>query len=62
VAHLERELRSGDRVVVLSNGAFGQIHDRLIEALGRGGPWKAGPGCGRTLAIESADASDKRRS
>jgi UDP-N-acetylmuramate: L-alanyl-gamma-D-glutamyl-meso-diaminopimelate ligase len=38
VAELERELEPGDRVVVLSNGGFGQIHDRLIEALGRGAP------------------------
>ena len=36
VAHLERDLQGGDRVVVLSNGGFGQIHERLIEALGRG--------------------------
>jgi len=34
VARLERELRPGDRVVVLSNGGFGQIHARLLEALG----------------------------
>ena len=38
VARLERELREGDRVVVLSNGGFGQIHDRLLQSLGRGAP------------------------
>jgi UDP-N-acetylmuramate: L-alanyl-gamma-D-glutamyl-meso-diaminopimelate ligase len=36
VAHLEREVREGDRVVVLSNGGFGRIHERLLAALGRG--------------------------
>ena len=38
VNRLERDLREGDRVVVLSNGGFGQIHDRLLQALGRGSP------------------------
>jgi UDP-N-acetylmuramate: L-alanyl-gamma-D-glutamyl-meso-diaminopimelate ligase len=33
VAHLSRELRSGDRVVVLSNGSFGGIHEKLLTAL-----------------------------
>jgi UDP-N-acetylmuramate: L-alanyl-gamma-D-glutamyl-meso-diaminopimelate ligase len=33
VAHLARELRSGDRVVVLSNGGFGGIHGKLLTAL-----------------------------
>jgi UDP-N-acetylmuramate: L-alanyl-gamma-D-glutamyl-meso-diaminopimelate ligase len=38
VNRLERDLREGDRVVVLSNGGFGQIHERLLQALGRGSP------------------------
>jgi len=33
VARLVGELREGDRVVVLSNGGFGGIHDRLLRAL-----------------------------
>ncbi len=33
VAHLASTLRAGDRVVLLSNGGFGGIHDRLIGAL-----------------------------
>ena len=28
--------REGDRVVVLSNGGFGGIHDKLLRALGAG--------------------------
>jgi UDP-N-acetylmuramate: L-alanyl-gamma-D-glutamyl-meso-diaminopimelate ligase len=34
VAHLGRELRDGDRVVILSNGGFGGIHTKLLAALG----------------------------
>jgi UDP-N-acetylmuramate: L-alanyl-gamma-D-glutamyl-meso-diaminopimelate ligase len=30
---LAGSLRSGDRVVILSNGGFGGIHDRLLRAL-----------------------------
>jgi UDP-N-acetylmuramate: L-alanyl-gamma-D-glutamyl-meso-diaminopimelate ligase len=44
VARLVHDLRTGDRVVVLSNGGFGQIHERLLEALGGaalGGPDRA---------------------
>jgi UDP-N-acetylmuramate: L-alanyl-gamma-D-glutamyl-meso-diaminopimelate ligase len=37
VSLLAAELREGDRVVVLSNGGFGGIHDKLLRALG-GGP------------------------
>jgi UDP-N-acetylmuramate: L-alanyl-gamma-D-glutamyl-meso-diaminopimelate ligase len=33
VAHLARELREGDRVVILSNGGFGGIHGKLLTAL-----------------------------
>ncbi len=33
VAGLARRLRPGDRVVILSNGGFGGIHDRLLRAL-----------------------------
>ena len=35
VERLARELREGDRVVVLSNGAFGGIHEKLLRALDR---------------------------
>jgi UDP-N-acetylmuramate: L-alanyl-gamma-D-glutamyl-meso-diaminopimelate ligase len=38
VARLERELEAGDRVVVLSNGGFGGLHDRLVAALADGAP------------------------
>jgi UDP-N-acetylmuramate: L-alanyl-gamma-D-glutamyl-meso-diaminopimelate ligase len=34
VSLLAAELREGDRVVVLSNGGFGGIHDKLLRALG----------------------------
>jgi len=34
VERLREELREGDRVVILSNGGFGDIHDRLLAALG----------------------------
>jgi UDP-N-acetylmuramate: L-alanyl-gamma-D-glutamyl-meso-diaminopimelate ligase len=33
VSQLARELREGDRVVILSNGGFGGIHDKLLRAL-----------------------------
>jgi UDP-N-acetylmuramate: L-alanyl-gamma-D-glutamyl-meso-diaminopimelate ligase len=33
VAHLARDLREGDRVVILSNGGFGGIHGKLLAAL-----------------------------
>jgi UDP-N-acetylmuramate: L-alanyl-gamma-D-glutamyl-meso-diaminopimelate ligase len=35
VALLARELRDGDIVVVMSNGGFGGIHEKLLAALGR---------------------------
>ena len=35
VAVVEREARAGDRVVVMSNGDFGGIHERLLAALSR---------------------------
>jgi len=34
VAHLKSEARAGDVVMVMSNGAFGGIHDKLLAALG----------------------------
>jgi len=34
VAALARDLRPGDHVVIMSNGAFGGIHARLLERLG----------------------------
>jgi len=33
VEALARELRPGDRVAILSNGGFGGIHDKLLQAL-----------------------------
>jgi UDP-N-acetylmuramate: L-alanyl-gamma-D-glutamyl-meso-diaminopimelate ligase len=33
VAGLARDLKGGDRVVILSNGGFGGIHDKLLAAL-----------------------------
>ena len=36
VAELAATLRPGDRVAILSNGGFGGIHDRLLEALRTG--------------------------
>jgi UDP-N-acetylmuramate: L-alanyl-gamma-D-glutamyl-meso-diaminopimelate ligase len=35
VDRLRLELSAGDQVVILSNGGFGGIHDRLLEALER---------------------------
>ncbi len=34
VERLAAELKKGDRVVVLSNGGFGGLHDKLLQALG----------------------------
>ncbi len=34
VAHIAEEAREGDVVLIMSNGAFGGIHDRLLAALG----------------------------
>jgi len=36
VAHVLREHRSGDHVLIMSNGAFGGIHGKLINALQQG--------------------------
>jgi UDP-N-acetylmuramate: L-alanyl-gamma-D-glutamyl-meso-diaminopimelate ligase len=36
VSLLAAELREGDRVVVLSNGGFGGIHEKLLRALDAG--------------------------
>jgi UDP-N-acetylmuramate: L-alanyl-gamma-D-glutamyl-meso-diaminopimelate ligase len=38
VERLRSELRPGDRVVVLSNGGFGGIHGRLLDALRQSAP------------------------
>ena len=35
VAAIAAEARAGDRVLVMSNGAFGGIHEKLLAALGR---------------------------
>jgi UDP-N-acetylmuramate: L-alanyl-gamma-D-glutamyl-meso-diaminopimelate ligase len=37
VSALASELRAGDHVVVLSNGGFGGIHEKLLAALGQRG-------------------------
>ncbi len=34
VATLTSELQSGDEVLIMSNGGFGGLHDRLLQALG----------------------------
>ncbi|TAK49629.1 MAG: UDP-N-acetylmuramate:L-alanyl-gamma-D-glutamyl-meso-diaminopimelate ligase [Betaproteobacteria bacterium] len=36
VSAIAREAREGDRVVVMSNGSFGGIHDRLLARLAQG--------------------------
>jgi UDP-N-acetylmuramate: L-alanyl-gamma-D-glutamyl-meso-diaminopimelate ligase len=36
VAQLGRELEEGDRVVILSNGGFGGIHEKLLSAIAAG--------------------------
>jgi UDP-N-acetylmuramate: L-alanyl-gamma-D-glutamyl-meso-diaminopimelate ligase len=33
LAHLTVSLRSGDHVLIMSNGGFGGLHTRLLEAL-----------------------------
>jgi UDP-N-acetylmuramate: L-alanyl-gamma-D-glutamyl-meso-diaminopimelate ligase len=38
VSRLGAELREGDQVVILSNGGFGGIHERLLRALRDGAP------------------------
>jgi UDP-N-acetylmuramate: L-alanyl-gamma-D-glutamyl-meso-diaminopimelate ligase len=43
VATLAAELREGDRVVVLSNGGFGGIHRRLLQALADPRPRASSP-------------------
>jgi UDP-N-acetylmuramate: L-alanyl-gamma-D-glutamyl-meso-diaminopimelate ligase len=35
VAAVAAEARAGDRVLVMSNGGFGGIHEKLLAALGR---------------------------
>jgi UDP-N-acetylmuramate: L-alanyl-gamma-D-glutamyl-meso-diaminopimelate ligase len=32
---LSREVLSGDHVLIMSNGGFGNIHQRLLDALAR---------------------------
>ena len=34
--HLAAEARAGDHVVIMSNGGFDNIHNRLLERLGGG--------------------------
>jgi UDP-N-acetylmuramate: L-alanyl-gamma-D-glutamyl-meso-diaminopimelate ligase len=33
VTHLDHELKEGDVVVIMSNGSFGGIHDKLLQRL-----------------------------
>ena len=33
IAHLAPELRPGDVVVIMSNGGFGGIHQKMLEAI-----------------------------
>jgi UDP-N-acetylmuramate: L-alanyl-gamma-D-glutamyl-meso-diaminopimelate ligase len=33
VAHISSDSAAGDHVVIMSNGAFGNIHDKLLHAL-----------------------------
>jgi UDP-N-acetylmuramate: L-alanyl-gamma-D-glutamyl-meso-diaminopimelate ligase len=33
VGHLAKHSRSGDHIVIMSNGGFGGIHDKLLRAL-----------------------------
>ena len=35
VVHLKHEARGGDVICVFSNGGFGNIHEKLLAALGR---------------------------
>jgi len=35
VSHVAAEAKSGDVVAVLSNGGFGGIHDKLLDALSK---------------------------
>jgi UDP-N-acetylmuramate: L-alanyl-gamma-D-glutamyl-meso-diaminopimelate ligase len=44
VATIVRERRDGDLVVMMSNGGFGGIHRKLLEALAAGEPTQAGAG------------------
>jgi UDP-N-acetylmuramate: L-alanyl-gamma-D-glutamyl-meso-diaminopimelate ligase len=37
VAAVARAAREGDHVVVMSNGGFGGVHQKLLDALGSGG-------------------------
>ena len=37
VAALVAEARSGDHILVMSNGGFGGIHEKLLQRLGQGG-------------------------
>jgi len=41
VSRLARDVRPGDRIVVLSNGGFGGIHEKLLAALTPGTPSRA---------------------
>ena len=35
VAALAKEAKAGDVILAMSNGAFGGLHDKLLEALAR---------------------------
>jgi len=34
VSGVVQKARSGDHILVMSNGAFGGVHDKLLKALG----------------------------
>ncbi len=36
VLAISREAKPGDQILVMSNGGFAGIHDRLLQRLGRG--------------------------
>ncbi|MBC7930512.1 MAG: UDP-N-acetylmuramate:L-alanyl-gamma-D-glutamyl-meso-diaminopimelate ligase [Rubrivivax sp.] len=44
VAHLAPQLREGDIVAVMSNGGFGGIHEKLLDALKGSGQWPVAGG------------------
>src|SRR4029453_15353251 len=46
VDSIARESRDGDVILVMSNGSFGGIHQRLLEALGAAGGARAGRSSG----------------
>ena len=54
VEHLARETRDGDVVVVMSNGGFDGLHDRLLEEVVAADPEEPGLTLSNTLAQDEA--------